>query len=212
MEINWLGHSCFRLKNKDATIITDPFDETAGYAVKPLKADIVTVSHEHPRHSTVDNVEGDPKVLRGPGEYEIKGVFIYGIRTFRDSDQGKTKGKNTAYLIELDGVKICHLGDLGHALSAAQVEDMSDTDILLIPVGGVSTVDASTAAEVVNVIGPRIVIPMHYKTETTGIQLEPLDKFLKEMGVKEVSPIPKLNVNKSGLPDETQVVVLEHQE
>ncbi len=209
MEISWLGHSCFRLKGRDATIITDPFDESGGYAVKPLKADIVTVSHEHPRHSAVDNVEGDYKVLRGPGEYETKGVFIYGIRTFHDNDQGKTKGKNTAYLMELDDVKVCHLGALGHVLSAAQVEDMSDTDVLLIPVGGVSTIDGSTAAEVVNIIGPRIVIPMHYKTETTEIQLDSLDKFLKEMGVKEFSPVPKLNVNKSALPDETQVVILE---
>lgn len=211
MEIRWLGHSCFRLKGKDVTIVTDPFDETAGYATKLLKADIVTVSHEHPHHSAIGNIKGEPKVLCGPGEYEIKGVFIYGIRTFRGSVQGRTKGKNTAYLIEIDGAKVCHLGDLGHALSAAQAEEVSDTDVLLIPIGGVSTIDGSTAAEVVNVIGPRIVIPMHYKTESTGIQLEPLDKFLKEMGVKEVSPSPKLNVNKSGLPEETQVVVLEHQ-
>ena len=210
MEITWLGHSCFRIKIKEATIVTDPFDETSGYPLKKLTADIVTVSHDHPRHSSMQGIAGDPKLLQGPGEYEIAGVFVYGIRCYRDSDKGKTKGTNTVYLMEIEGTKLCHLGDLGHTLSAAQVEEVSDADVLLVPVGGPPTIDASGAAEVINLIQPKIVIPMHYKTDVAKPELDPLDKFLKEMGVKEANPLPKLAVNKSMLPIETQVVVLDY--
>lgn len=210
MEITWLGHSCFRIKSKEATIITDPFDETSGYPLKKLSADIVTVSHAHPRHSFTQGITGNPKLIQGPGEYEITGVFIYGLRCYRDLDKGKTKGANTVYLMEIEGTKLCHLGDLGHTLSAAQVEEVSDPDVLLVPVGGPPTIDAAGAAEVINLIQPKIVIPMHYKTDVSKPELDPLDKFLKEMGIKEANPIPKLTVNESMLPIETQVVVLDY--
>ncbi len=210
MEITWLGHSCFRLRGKGATVVTDPFDKTSGYHLGKITADIVTVSHDHPQHSFVSGIGDEPKVLRGPGEYEIAGVFIYGIKTFHDSDKGQTRGKNTAYLMEIDDIKVCHLGDLGHVLSVGQIEELSDAEVLLIPVGGVSTIGASAAAEIVNLIDPKLVIPMHYKTEAVKMELEPLDKFLKEMGIKELSPLPKLTVNKSGLPIDTQVVVLDY--
>jgi L-ascorbate metabolism protein UlaG (beta-lactamase superfamily) len=154
-------------------------------------------------------IEGSPKVLCGPGEYEIAGVFINGLRSFRDSDKGKTRGVNTMYLMEIEGIKLCHLGDLGHTLSATQIEDVSDADILLIPVGGEPTIDATAAEEVTNLISPKIVIPMHYNTESAQTKLDPLDKFLKEMGIKECIPQPKLTVNKSILPIETSVSVLE---
>ena len=210
MEITWLGHSCFRLRGKGATVVTDPFDKTSGYHLGKITADIVTVSHDHPQHSFVSGIGDDPKVLRGPGEYEIAGVFIYGIKTFHDSNKGQTRGKNTAYLMEIDDIKVCHLGDLGHVLSVGQIEELSDAEVLLIPVGGVSTIGASAAAEIVNLIDPKLVIPMHYKTEAARMELEPLGKFLKEMGIKELSPLPKLTVNKSGLPIDTQVVVLDY--
>lgn len=212
MDITWLGHSCFRIKGKAATIVTDPCDETSGYRLNKLAANIVTISHEHPRHCFVEAIEGTPKVLRGPGEYEIAGVFIYGIRTYRDQDKGKTKGKNTVYLMEIDEVKICHLGDLGHILSASQVEEISDADILMVPAGGVSTIDVAGAVEVINLIQPRLVIPMHYKTSASTPPLGPLDTFLKELGGKEVSPVPRITVNKSSLPVDTQVAVLDHKE
>ncbi|PIU54830.1 MAG: lactamase, partial [Chloroflexi bacterium CG07_land_8_20_14_0_80_51_10] len=112
MEITWLGHSCFRLRGKGATVVTDPFDKTSGYHLGKITADIVTVSHDHPQHSFVSGIGGEPKVLRAPGEYEIAGVFIYGIKTFHDSNKGQTRGKNTAYLMEIDDIKVCHLGDL----------------------------------------------------------------------------------------------------
>jgi L-ascorbate metabolism protein UlaG (beta-lactamase superfamily) len=209
MEITWLGHSCFRLKGKGVTVVTDPFDKTSGYQLGKMTADIVTISHEHPQHSNACGIGGNPKVLRGPGEYEIVGVFTYGIQTFHDNEKGLKRGKNTIYLMAIDEIKVCHLGDLGHMLSAALVEEISDTDILLVPVGGRSTIDASTAAEIMSLVQPRIVIPMHYKTGATTAQLDTLDNFLKEVGLKEISPLPKLTISKAALPIETQVTVLD---
>jgi len=151
-------------------------------------------------------------VFHGPGEYEVAGVFTYGVGTFHDSAKGVERGKNTVYLIEIDDVRVCHLGDLGHILSAAQVQEVSDAEVLLVPVGGVSTIGASVAAELVNLIDPKVVIPMHFKTRAEKMELEPLDKFLKEMGLKELSPLPKLTINKSSLPTEPQVIMLDYKQ
>lgn len=210
MDITWLGHSCFRIKGKNGTVITDPYDPALGYQPGKLTADIVTVSHTHPGHSFVNGIGGQPKVIKGPGEYEIAGIFIYGTRTFHDAEKGKLRGKNTCYLIEIDEIRVCHLGDLGHVPSASQVDEISDAEVLLIPVGGKSTTDASTAVEIVHMIGPSLVIPMHYKVDGVQIDLEPVDRFLAEMGIKEVSPIPKLSLNRNTMPPETQVVILDH--
>jgi L-ascorbate metabolism protein UlaG (beta-lactamase superfamily) len=210
VEITWLGHSCFRIRGKEATIITDPYDKGLGYTMgKPL-ANIVTVSHHHPDHDCVSMIGGKPKIVDGPGEYEISDVIITGIRSFHDDQRGTIRGKNTAYLIQIDEVTVCHLGDLGHVPSSEQVEEMSDVDILLIPVGGISTINAAAAAETVSLVRPKIVIPMHFQTEVVKRELEPLDRFLKEMGLKNVTPQPKLTVVKSSLPTQTQVVVLEY--
>jgi L-ascorbate metabolism protein UlaG (beta-lactamase superfamily) len=210
MEIVWLGHSCFRIRSKEATIVTDPFDRTLGYPMKKPTATIVTVSHQHPQHSFLQGVAGNPRVVMRPGEYEIASVFINGIPTFHDTDSGETRGKNTVYVIQIDDVGICHLGDLGHVPTADQVEQMSDTDILMIPVGGLSTIGATAAVETVSLLQPKIVIPMHFKTDVVNVDLEPLEPFLKEMGLKEVASQPKLNVTRSGLPAETSVVVLDY--
>lgn len=210
MEITWLGHSCFRLKGKEAILITDPYDGTIGYSLGKPKANIVTSSHPHPGHSFVAGVGGEPRVVRGPGEYEIASVFIQGISTFHDNERGKQRGKNTVYLIEMDEVIICHLGDLGHVLSSEQVEEMSGVEVLLVPVGGLSTIAASAAAELVRLLQPRIVIPMHFKTEVVPFKLEPVENFLKEIGLKQVSPQLRLVVTKTSLPGEMQVVVLDY--
>ena len=210
MEITWLGHSCFRIKGKDVVLITDPYDSSIGYALGKPKGNIVTVSHAHPGHSFVAGVGGDPKVVRGPGEYEIASVFITGIRTFHDGENGKKLGKNTSYLVEMEEIKVCHLGDLGHVLTSEQVEELSGTDVLLLPVGGLCTITASAAAEVVRLLEPSVVIPMHFKTDVVPFNLEPVDNFLKEMGLKQTAPLPKLSLNKSTIPQETQVVVLEY--
>ncbi|MHB1006950.1 MAG: MBL fold metallo-hydrolase [Chloroflexota bacterium] len=209
MEITWLGHSCFRLRNKNTTIITDPFDNKIGIKLGKVSADIVTISHNHYDHSNVAAVSGTPKVIDGPGEYEIGGIFITGIQTWHDQENGAKRGKNTAYLFEMDDLVICHLGDLGHTLTTEQVEAMSNVDVLLIPVGGNFTINAAQAAEAISLIEPRIVIPMHFKTEALQIEIDPLERFARAMGLKEVKAVPKLTVTKSSLPEETQVVVLD---
>jgi L-ascorbate metabolism protein UlaG (beta-lactamase superfamily) len=210
MDINWLGHSCFRIKGTHATVITDPYSPDLGYSLGKPTARIVTVSHQHPGHSYVEGIGGEPKLVTGPGEYEISDVLIIGMTTFHDREEGTKRGKNTVYLIEVDEVSICHLGDLGHVLTAGQVEEIGKADVLLLPVGGVSTIDAPMAAEVVRQLEPKAVVPMHYKTEALNRELEPVDRFLKEMGVKEADPRPKLSLTKANLPVSTQVFLLEY--
>ena len=210
MEISWLGHSCFRIRGKQATVITDPYPPDLGYSLGKPTAHIVTVSHQHPGHSYVQGISGEPRLVTGPGEYEIGGVLITGIATFHDRERGKTRGKNTVYLMEVDEVSVCHLGDLGHVLTAEQVEELGNVDVLLLPVGGVSTINAPVAAEVVRQLEPKAVVPMHYKTEALSWELEPVDRFLKEMGVKEVNSQPKLSFTKANLPISTQVFLLDY--
>jgi len=210
MDINWLGHSCFRIRGAQATIITDPYSPDLGYSLGKTTARIVTVSHQHPGHSYVQGIGGEPKVVAGPGEYEISGVLIMGMATFHDRQAGSQRGKNTVYLMEVDEVSVCHLGDLGHVLTAEQVEEMENVDVLLLPVGGVSTIDAPMAAEVVRQLEPKVVVPMHYKTEALKRELEPVGRFLKEMGLKEVISQPKLSLTKANLPASTQVFVLSY--
>jgi L-ascorbate metabolism protein UlaG (beta-lactamase superfamily) len=210
MDITWLGHSCFKLKGSHATVVTDPYSPEIGYSLGKIKADIVTVSHEHPGHGKPEGVGGDPKIIKRPGEYEVSGVLIIGIDTFHDKEKGAQRGKNTVYLLEIDEVSICHLGDLGHVLNGEQVEEIDDVDVLMLPVGGVSTINAATAAEVVRQIEPKIVIPMHYQTPALKFELDPVEKFLKEIGAKQVEPVLKLSVSKSSLPPTTQVVLLDY--
>jgi len=210
LEIVWLGHSCFRIKGKETNLITDPFPKNLGYSPVRVAADVVTVSHSHPGHSYVEGVSGEPKVIRRPGEYEIGNVLINGFITFHDDEQGNKLGKNIVYLMEIDQVMVCHLGDLGHILTPDQVGELSGVEVLLVPVGGKSTLDGAAAAKTVRLLEPRLVIPMHFKTPATTRDLEPVDRFLKEMGLKDPEPQAKLAVTKSNLPANTQVVLLEH--
>ena len=210
MEIKWLGHSCFRIKGRAATIITDPFSPDLGYSLGKVTADIVTVSHKHPGHNHAKGVGGSPRAVTGPGEYEISEAIIIGIAAYHDDSGGTVRGKNTIYLMEMDEVSICHLGDLGHVLTGEQVEELGDVDILLLPVGGLSTIDATMAAEVVRQLDPKVVIPMHYKTPALKRQLQTVSKFLKEIGSGEVTPRAKLSIIKSNLPLTSQVVLLEY--
>ena len=212
MEITWYGHACFRLRDKGATVVTDPYDQSVGYALPRVRADIVTVSHNHADHNYASGIKGAPKVVDAPGEYEIKGVFITGIATFHDRKKGAQRGRNTVFLFEFDGLTICHLGDLGHLPTQAQVEALSDVDILLIPVGGVSTIAASRAAEVVSLLEPKIVIPMHYKTKALTLKLASVNRFLQEMGLKKLAAQESLKVTASTLPEETQIVLLDYKQ
>jgi len=210
VEIAWLGHSCFRIKGSQVTIITDPYSPDIGYSLGKLTAGIVTVSHQHPSHNYVQAVSGEPKTVTGPGEYEIGGVLIIGVTTFHDDEKGSIRGKNTAYLMEIDGVSVCHLGDLGHVLTTEQAEEIGHVDVLLLPVGGVSTIDAAEAAEVIRQLEPQVVIPMHYKTPAITRQLDPVESFFKEMGIEKMEARARLSVSRSSLPVGTQVFLLEY--
>lgn len=216
MEITWFGHSCFRLMERGlASVVTDPYDDSLGYPSLKLKADIVTVSHEAPGHSHVEAVKGEKRALTGPGEYEIGGVFITGIPTNRSDVDSKKKGKgaevksNTVYVFDYDGFTVCHLGDLDHVPTQSQIEALGAVDVALVPVGGGGGLNAAQAAEVISLIEPSLVVPMHYRTDSGSSNLDPVSKFLKEMGLGTAKAEPLLKVSKSGLPDETRVILLE---
>jgi len=211
MDITWHGHACFRLFQRGASVVTDPYESSIGYELPRLRADIVTVSHDHPGHRNAGPVRNKKLIITGPGEYEVRGVFITGIATFHDGKKGSTRGRNTVYLYDFDGLKICHLGDLGHVPSQAQVEALNSVDVLLIPVGGVSTINAAQAAEVVSLIEPALVVPMHYRMSSLAFKLDPVSKFLKAMGLDQIPSQEVISVTQSNLPDEAQVVLLEPQ-
>lgn len=212
MELTWLGHSCFRLRGKDVTLVTDPPSPATGYSLGRLNADIVTISHDHPGHNYVQAVAGkDPYIVRGPGEYEIRNVLITGLQTYHDEERGKRLGRNTVYLFHMDDLLICHLGDLGHVLNAKEQEEVNGCDVLLLPVGGGNALDAKRAVEVVSQVEPQVIVPMHYATpalKAAAGALEPVEVFLKEMGVEAVEPLPKLNLTRGSLPPEPQVILL----
>jgi len=210
MEITWLGHSCFLIKGKEKTILTDPCHPDLGYRLGEPKADIVTLSHFHPGHSYIEAVTNDPRKIKGPGEYEIGGVFITGVASFHDNKKGTLRGKNTIYVIEMESVTLCHLGDLGHLLDPHLVEELGDIDILFLPVGEVSTIPVDIAVEIVRQLEPPIVIPMHYKTEAFTGNLSVLDKFLNAMKIRGLEAKPKLSVTSSSLPAATQTIVLKY--
>lgn len=209
MDIFWYGQAAFKIKGKQATVIFDPYDpEKLGLKLpKDLTGDMAFQTHDHFDHNNL-SVTGEAVKIKGPGEYEVKGVIASGVATFHDSQKGAERGKNTVYNVEIDGVRIVHLGDLGHTLEEKQIEEIGAVDVLLIPVGGVFTIDAKDAARVVTQLEPKIVIPMHYMIEGLKVELNPLDDFLKEMAIDNVEPQPKLTITKDKLPDETQVVVL----
>jgi len=210
MEITWYGHSCFRLIERGmAAVVTDPFDHSAvGYQALKLRADIVTVSHEAAGHNFVKGVSGKFRLLDGPGEYEIGGVFITAIETNGHARKKSTE-RNILYLFDFDGVTVVHLGDLQRVPSQTEIEALGSVDVALVPVGGGGGLNASKAAEVVSILEPGIVIPMHYSTSASKIKLSSVDKFLKEMGVGKIESQPSLKVTGGSVPDETKVIVLD---
>ena len=215
MEITWYGHSCFRLTERGmATVVVDPFDNKAiGYSPLKLKADIVTVSHDAPGHNYVDAVKGSSHVITGPGEFEIGGVFITGVQTDGTNSAKKAKDqvRNTLYVFDYDGLTVAHLGDLKQVPTQAEIEALGTVNVALVPVGGGGGLNAAKAAEVVSLIEPNIVIPMHYSTPDAKISLDALSKFLKEMGLSKQEAQSSLKVTRSGLPEETHVMVLDYQ-
>lgn len=215
MEITWYGHSCFRLTERGmATVVADPFDnKSIGYAPLRLKADIVTVSHDAPGHNHSAVVKGASHVIAGPGEFEIGGVFITGVQTdgAAAGKKGRDPVRNTLYVFDYDGLTIAHLGDLMQVPSQTEIEALGNVNVALVPVGGGGGLNAAKAAEVISLLEPSIVVPMHYATPDVKISLESLSKFLKEMGLAKQESQASLKVSRSSLPEETHVVVLDYQ-
>ncbi|HEY8448694.1 MAG TPA: MBL fold metallo-hydrolase [Thermomicrobiales bacterium] len=207
-EFRWYGHNCFRIRAREATIITDPVGRVTGYAMPKQTADIVTISHDHPGHTNLDAVRPEYQVVRGPGEYELHEVFITGIRTYHDTERGAQRGYNTVYLLEIEGMVVCHLGDLGHPLSTEQIETLSAPDVLLVPAGGGTVIDAATAAEITSQLEPKVVIPMQFATEFGDKTLGGVDVFCKHLGVQVPPAEEKLNLRPSDLGETMRVVVL----
>jgi L-ascorbate metabolism protein UlaG (beta-lactamase superfamily) len=213
MELTWFGHACFRLSERGlATVVTDPYEvEVAGYQPLNLQADIVTCSQNVPGHNNLAAVKGSPYLIMGPGEYEIGGVFITGVQTNGHAHDSDQEQRNTLYLFDYNGLNILHLGVLNRVPSQAEVEALGPIHVALVPVGGASSLNASRAAEVINLLEPSIVVPMYYATPSATAPLEPLSKFLKAMGLVEVEVVPSLKINgKASLPEDTRVVVLDY--
>ena len=209
MDLTWLGHACFRARGREGIVLTDPPDPKSGRAIPKTAADLVTISHDDPKHASLRSVGGEPIVLRGPGEYEVQEILVTGIGTFRDEESGRLRGRNTVYAIRLDDLVICHLGGLGHALPAADLERLGDVDVVLVPIGG-GDVDltAARAAEVIHQLEPKVVVPMSYDPDAQKKD-SPFERLLHELGVKDLTPVTKLSVTRSSLPDNIQVVALD---
>lgn len=216
MNIYWYGQSFFKFEGDKSTLVADPFDNSYGLKIPRLTADIVTVSHDHTDHNNVDIIKGvedeGPFVITGPGEYEVKGIFVQGLASFHDNKEGAERGENTIYRYDIDGIRIAHLGDLGHALTDFELSKLEGIDILIIPVGGDITIDAKQATELISQVEPRIVIPMHYNIPglKTKAKLDDLSAFCKEIGVCPKEKINKYKITKKDLPQENlQVIVME---
>jgi len=221
MTISWHGQSCFEItagtqKNGPVKIVIDPFSEEIGLKLPKLSADILLVTHDHPDHNNIKAVSpsagtsGQAFLISGPGEYEAKGVYVRGIPSFHDQEQGKERGQNCVYVIEAEELKLCHLGDFGQKeLTSEQVEQIGEVDVLMIPVGGNYTISSAEAAKTMAQIEPRITIPVHYALPKLKVKLDGLDKFLKTLGIKSAEPLSKLTVKKKDLPtDEAKIIVL----
>ena len=199
MKITWLGHSCFKIEDASGkVVVTDPFDEAVGYPLPKAKADVVTVSHDHHDHNHVAAIGGKPAVVKGPGEKEAAGIRFLGTAAYHDELGGKKRGTNTIFSFEMDGVRICHMGDLGHQLGEREASALGEVDVLMIPVGGVYTLDAGGAKKVVGQIKPKVVIPMHFMTPALAFDVESADRFLS--GQKVERPGTTFAVSKESLP------------
>lgn len=215
MDITYFGHSSFKIKTRSASVITDPFDsKEVGLKFQGVEGEIVTVSHNHADHNAVAKVSSVKKIVNGPGEYEISGITLMGYRSFHDASKGDERGENTIYVIEAEGLRIVHLGDLGHQLSDVLIDEIGDVDILMIPVGGFFTIGPKEATEIINKIGSRFVIPMHYKATgmnpILGDKLLPVEDFLKESGIFTEN-LQKLTLKKEDILEDqsTKVIVLQ---
>ena len=210
MTIQFIGHAFFKISSKDTVIATDPFPKELGLEPQRFKADILTISHQHWDHNNKKAILGQPFIIETPGEYEVKGVAIRGIRSFHDNSQGKERGLNTIFVFEIEGIKIAHFGDFGQKdLTSEQLEALEGVDIILIPVGGTYTINGKEASQIILKLEPKIAIPMHYRLPSSKIkEIEPIDTFLKEMGQENLKPEEKLTIKEKDLPQETKIIPL----
>lgn len=211
MVIQWLGQACFKIQSGDLTVVIDPFSKEIGLTPPRFRSDLVLVTHDHYDHSNTESLTGDPLIIKGPGEYEYRGVYVHGIETYHDTAQGKERGMNTVYKVEIENMRVAHLGDFGEKEMRSETLDaLGDVDILLIPVGGKYTIDAETAAKIVKQIEPRFVIPMHYKIPGLKINLDGVENFLKEIGAAKTAAEDRLTIKKKdiGENEKTEVRVL----
>lgn len=206
-EIKWFGHNCFRIRAKEATVITDPVSKATGYALSKQSADIVSISHQHEANTNLNAIRPEYQLVDGPGEYEMHGVFITGLRTFREAPEGGQRGYNTIFLFELDGMRFCHLGDLGQLIDGDTLEEIGTPDVLFVPAGGgPGIISPAQASEVIGLLEPKIIIPMQYATGQGDRDLGDLAAFCKALGVETPTPEEKLTIRDAG--DVTQVVAL----
>ena len=211
MNIKWLGHSCFKLTSEKGTVVvTDPFDESVGYPMPNVKADIVTSSHSHFDHNYFKAIKGNFEIVDSLGEQNIKGIKIKGVSTYHDEEGGAKRGKNIVFVFDIDGIRIAHLGDLGHVLTDMQIKEIGKVDIILIPVGGFFTINAKKAVEVMNQLSPKITIPMHYKTEFINFPIDTVDNFLNLTGGKKILS-PSVDITKTDLEKDPKVIALNFQ-
>lgn len=214
MNIRYLGHSSFLIEGSTGKVVTDPYDSVImKHSFPKVEADIVTISHQHKDHNASHSVHGDPLVVNIPGEYEKKGIRIYGFETYHDKQMGAERGKNTMFKIVMDEVSILHCGDLGHVLSKEIIEEVDGVDILMIPVGGNYTINADEARDIVSKVEPYVVIPMHYKSnagfdEALMSKLQPVSDFIEKIGVTDIEPVKKFSYKRND-EDEMSVVVME---
>ncbi len=207
MEITWYGRACFRLKGREATVITDPCPPATGFVAGKHEVDLLTLSHAHPDHAYTRSITAGMTLTR-PGEYEYRDLLVTGVRTWHDGSEGSERGENVVFAVEVDGVHICHLGDLGHLLTDEQLSELGPIDVLLVPAGGTFTISPAEAAAVVAQIEPKIVIPMHFAADGASADLLGPETFLHELATEPIRQ-PKALVTATSLPDETQVVLLE---
>ena len=212
MKIKWFGHASFLIENeKGITIVTDPFDETLGYKLPRVKANIVTVSHEHFDHNYVRGIKGRPVVFKGSVKRESHKMEFRGISTYHDSVFGAQRGQNTVFKINADGLKLCHLGDLGHILDAGKLNEIGNVDVLFIPVGGFYTINSDQANQIIKEIKPGIIIPMHYKTEAIKFSIDPIDIFTKGKKNVKILDSNEYFISKETLPSSSQIIVFQYE-
>ena len=211
MVIQWYGHACFKIQSGDLVVAIEPHAKEGGLTPPRFRADVAMATHGHYDHANLEAIAGEPFLIQGPGEYEVKGVYIHGIPTYHDQSQGRERGMNTVYMIEVEGIRLLHLGDFGEEkLREETLEEIGEVHVLLTPVGGVYTIDGEGAARVAKQIEPRFVIPMHYKIPGLTITIEGPDAFLKAMAAGKPEPQDKLTIKKKDVEAEgkTEVVVL----